>query len=331
MRLGDTLRFLHNPNCLPDSNFHDLRKQVEGCLDNDDFERGLQISEDSIKRFPDKTTLTHSWTIDFLLSLGRKEEALKVLEDGFKQGAWWSPELLRTGWKELESHPEISRIMEMARGRFMEEKANARAELILRTPRKYSSENHYPLLLVLHGAYSNNDNSQYTWMSILKRKPMLLAFLQSSQIMSSDHFVWNDEDVALRDVKSALSTLARECPMEDSKVILGGVSRGAEIALLALFSGSVLADGFISVIPSVGAFIRQYVKKDTTPKWTKNVRGVIVAGEKDPRHQNAEIMYEFLARQGATCKFYSIPGLGHSVPNDFSLILERAVDFVLAD
>jgi hypothetical protein len=139
-------------------------------LDNGEYERGLQVSLDAIKRFPEKPTLTHSWALDFLLSLEEKEKAIKVLEHGLHQGAWWSPKLLKIGWKGLEDQPEFRKILKVIRKRFNEETATANAELIVRTPEKYSQEKDSPLLLILHGAYSNNDNSQYAWMNILKKK-----------------------------------------------------------------------------------------------------------------------------------------------------------------
>lgn len=329
---NDTVRILHNPkHRLEYAGFQNLQKQLERYLDESEYEIGLRVSLDAVKRFPEKPALTHLWALDFLLSLGKKEEAIKVLKHGFHHGAWWSPKLLITGFQELEDHPDFPRIIELARERFNEEKVNAKAELVVRTPREYSGEKDYPLLLVLHGAFSNNDNSQHTWTSILEKKPILLALLQSSQIMSSDHFVWDDEDIALRDVKNALSVLVRNYRIDNSKIILGGVSHGAEIALVALFSGSTPANGFISVIPSVGAFMKQFVKKDALLRWKGNARGFIIAGEKDPRYRNTQIVYEFLTKQGINCQFCSVLNSGHTIPNDFDLVLERAINFVLTE
>ncbi|NIO38316.1 hypothetical protein GTO27_11540 [Candidatus Bathyarchaeota archaeon] len=327
---SNKVKTLHNPKYRPSADFQNLRIEIERCLQGGDYERGLQISLNAIERFPEKPTLTHLWALESLLSLGKKKEAIKILEDGLRQGAKWSPKLLITGLEELKDRPELPRIIELARKRFNEENTIGRAELIVRTPKEYSGKKDYPLLLVLHGAYSNNDNSQYTWMS-LERKTMLLGFLQSSQIMSSDHSVWDDEDTALRDVKNALSTLAGNYRIDHSKVVLGGVSRGAEIALMALFLGTAPANGFISVIPSVGSFTKRFLEKNHPPKWKGNMRGFIVVGEEDPRHHNTEIVYEFLTKQGVDCQLYSVPKLGHSIPDNFSLILERAVQFVLTE
>jgi len=332
MYSNETIRLLHNPEQKRENaELQNLRKLVERCLDEGSYEKGLQASLDAFKRFPEKPTLIHSWALDFLLSLEEKKKAIKVLKHGLNHGAWWSPKLLKTGWKGLEDQPEFQRILEVCRKRFNEEKVAAQAELIMRTPEQYVQEKNYPLLLILHGAYSNNDNSQHTWLSILRKETLVLAFLQSSQIMSSDHFVWNDEDRALRDMKSALSILNKNRRISSSKVILAGVSRGAEIALLSLFSGNTRADGFISVIPSVGAFTKRFIKKANPLTRKDFVRGFIIAGEKDPRHPNTKILFKFLKEQGVVCQFYSVPGTGHAIPEDFNVILERAINFVLKE
>jgi hypothetical protein len=329
---NDTIRLLHNPQLKHENTeLQNLRKLIEKCLDDEEYERGLQVSLTAVKQFPERPTLTHSWALDFLLSLGKKQKAIEVLKHGLQQGAWWSPKLLRTGWKGLEDQLGFQEAVEVSRKRFNEETAVSKAELIVRTPEKYSQEKDYPLLLTLHGAYSKNENSQHAWVSILKKKPILLAFLQSSQIMSSEHFVWDDEDRALRDVKSALLIILRNYRLSSSKVILGEVSRGAEIALLSLFSDKTQTDGFILVIPSVGAFMKRYIKKASPMKKKGFVRGFIISGEKDPRHSNTKIVYKFLKERGIACQFYSVPETGHIIPENFDMILNRAVNFVLEE
>lgn len=327
----ETIRLLHNPETTRENaQLQTQRKLVERYLDEERFEEGLQASLDAVKRFPEKPTLTHSWALDFLLSLEEKRKAIKVLEHGLHHGAWWSPKLIKTGWGGLEDQPEFPRIMEACRKRFNEEAATVKAEVIVKPPEKYSRAKMYPLILILHGAYSNNDNSQYIWMNALRKRSVLSAFLQSSQIMSSDHFVWDDEDVALRDVKNALLTLGKNYGESSSNVILGGVSRGAEIALLSLFSDNTRADGFISVIPSVGTFTKRFIEK-ANPLTRKDLRGFIITGEEDPRHHNTQLVFKFLRDQGIVCQLHSAPGVGHTIPENFDIILEQAINFVLKE
>jgi len=300
------------------------------CLNDDAFERGLKIALKAIDHFPEKPTLTYSWVIDFYMSLGKEKKAMEVLEQGFRRGAWWSPKYLRSELEELEDHPTFSRILKLGEERFNEVRQHTEAELIVRTPKEYSIERMYPLLLVLHGAFSSNFDSEPHWQSVLDKRRLFLASLQSSQVVSGNHCVWDDQDMALGDVEAAYSVLAERYPIDASKVILGGISHGAEIALIAIFSNRVPARGFISVIPSVGAFVQQFVKSNSLQNHRKRgLKGCIVAGERDPRYGNTKAIYEFLSKKGVSIQFYSYPELSHSVPDDLDQKLDKSVRFIL--
>ncbi len=326
------VRILENPkHKSKDVELHNLQRQMIDCLNDGAFQKGLKIALEAIYRFPEKPTLTHSWAIDFYTSLGRKKKVMKMLEQGFRRGAWWSPKYLRLELKELEDDLTFSEILKIGEERFNEAKQRAEAELVVRTPKEYSDEKMYPLLLILHGAYSNNFDSEPYWRSVLRRRRLFLASLQSSQMVSGNHCVWDEEDVALRDVESAFSVLVERYPIDPSRVILGGISHGAEIALIAIFSNSVPARGFISVIPSVGAFIEQFVKRSSLKHGEKSLKGCIVAGEKDTRYKNTRVVCEFLSKKGVPTRFYSYPELSHSIPDDFDQTLAKSVRFILEE
>ena len=332
-----TIRILENPNYgNKDVELLSLQNQMLDCMIDGAFEKGLKIALDAIDRYPEKPTLTHSWAVDFYMSLGRKKKAMEVLEQGLRRGAWWSPKSLRsslmsTSLKELEDYSAFSKILKIGEKRFKKERQHARAELIVRTPKEYSDEKMHPLLLVLHGNHCNTLDCEQYWLSILDRKRLFLASLQSSQIVSGRHFVWDDRDIALRDVESAYSMLAEQYRIDTSKVILGGISAGAEIALIAIFSNRVPVRGFISVIPSVGAFVQRFVKSDSLQKIERSLKGCIVAGEKDPGYNNTKLVYEFLSKKSVPIQFYSYPELGHSIPDDFDQVLAESIKFILEE
>ncbi len=332
MQTRRAVRILENPKHKPkDVELHCLQKQMIDCLNDGAFQKGLEIALEAIDRFMEKPTLTHSWAIYFYMSLGRKTKAMTLLEQGFRRGAWWSPKFLRSEFKGLEDQRTFSEILKMGEERFNEAKQRAEAELIVRTPRGYSDEKMYPLLLVLHGAFSSNFDSEPYWRSILGKRRLLLASLQSSQRVSANHYVWGEEDAALRDVENAYSVLTESYTIDTSKVILGGISHGAEIALTAIFSDSVPVRGFISVIPSVGAFVQRFVKSNSLQSKKRDLKGCIVAGEKDPRYNNTKVVCEFLNNKGVSTQFYSYPELSHSIPDDFDRTLAESVRFILEE
>lgn len=326
------IRILENPNHKnKDAELRNLHNQMIDCLNDGALQKGLKTALDAIDRFPEKPNMTHTWAIAFYMSLGKKKKAVKVLQEGFRRGAWWSPKFLMSDFKELEDHSAFPESLKMGEERFKKEKQHTEAELIVRTPEEYSEEKMYPLLLVLHGGCSNSFECEPYWLGILDRRRVFVASLQSSQIVFGNHFSWDDENAALRDVENAYSVLVERYPVDTSKVILGGISRGAEIALIAFFSNCVPARGFIAAIPSVGTFMQHFVKNNSLQNKKRGLKGCIVAGEKDPRYNNTKVVYEFLSKKSVHTQFYSYPELGHSIPGDFDQVLAESVRFILEE
>ena len=330
MLTDDRIKLIENPKfSKEDIAFQKSQKRMDEAYEHGAFEKGLQIALDAIERFPEKPTTTHLWAASFYASLGRTEETLSVLNQGFQRGAWWSADFLIGEFEDLKDHPTFSRLREAAQEKLEKEKKPAKPELVVRTPTEYSDNKRFPLLLVLHGANSNNADTEPHWTRVQHKRQIFMAFLQSSQPVSSDHYVWNNKETALRDIESAYSTLESLYSIDTSKVILAGISAGAEIAMIALFSGRVSAKGFIAVIPSTGTFIERFVKPDSLASEMNGVKGCIIAGEKDPRFSNTKIIHEFLTKKGVAVQLYSYPELGHSVPEDFDHALTKSVRFVL--
>ncbi|MFX0062441.1 MAG: alpha/beta hydrolase [Candidatus Hermodarchaeota archaeon] len=314
-----------------DIEFFNLNKQIMEYYVNDLFQEGLELALESAKRFPEIPCHTYSWITAFYQGLGKKEETIKALEEGTAQGAWWSENAIKEGFQELKDHPKFPEILELQEKKAMEEKSGAKAKLSVRTPKSYSTKKLYPLLLVLHGRYDNNATSEPYWKNVLEEKEILLASLQSSQMITGCHFVWDNSDVALEDLWQAYMLLLERYRIDQSKVILAGVSQGTDVALMALYSGLIPATGFISVAPSYYNFSKRFDNAKSLQSKKKNIRGYAIAGEKDPRYNRTKELFEFLKEIGLTGQFYSIPELGHQIPDDFDQILIKAINFIIEE
>ena len=175
--------------------FFNLNKQMMEYYVNDLFQEGLELALESAKRFLEIPCHTYSWITAFYQSLGKKEETIRALEEGTSQGAWWSKTAIKEGFQELKKHPKFPKILELQEKRSIEEESRAKAKLLVRTPKSYTTKKHYPLLLVLHGTYDSNATSEPYWKNSLEEKEILLASLQSSQMITGCHFVWDNVDV----------------------------------------------------------------------------------------------------------------------------------------
>jgi hypothetical protein len=318
-KIVDGIKIQENPSHNPRRELMaSVEAQMMECEENGLYDKGLKLAIDSIDRFPENPTMTYSWMALFYVLLGKNKKSLQTLAEGLTKGAMWSPPFLEEGFQGLKDHPRFLEILELTRKRFSHNKDPDQAELLVRTPKSYSTSKKYPLLLVFHGRFDCNASNDIHWRNIIEQKEIILALLQSSQMQSGNHFVWDEENKAFEDLRRAFAILVRKYPIDTSKIVLAGVSQGSELALVALFSGFVAATNFISVIPAFGGFSYQLTDEDS-----------LQVGEQDPRFSRTKTFFELLRENGVECQLFSYPELGHQIPNDFDQVLIKAVDFVL--
>jgi predicted esterase len=326
----DGVKIQENPNVnLRRAEMARVEAQMMECEENSLYNKGLKLAIDSIDRFPENPTMTYIWSALFYVLLGKNEKSLQTLAEGLTKGAIWLPSFLEEGFQGLKDHPRFLEILELTRKRFSHYKDLDQAELLVRTPKNYSTSTQYPLLLVFHGRFDCNAANDIHWRNIIEHKEIFLALLQSSQMQSVNNFVWDDENKAFKDFRRALTILVGRYPIDTSRIVLAGVSQGSELALVALFSGLTAATKFISVIPAFGGFSYQLIEKDSLRNKKKNIRGCFIVGEQDSRFSRTETYFELLRENGVDCKLFSYPELGHQIPDDFNQVLKKAVDFVL--
>ncbi len=329
----DRVKIIENPKYSDKAKeFLVIQNKIMDYFDKKQFEKGLKVALDAKNRFPENPTLVFSWIVSFLEALGTKdEELLEKMEEAFKSGGWWSKKGLLEDFEKQKEHPKFKKLADLGEMKYNEALAEARAELRVRTPKNYRAKNKLQFLLVLHGRCANNENTEQYWKNIVEKKGIIVASLQSSQMISGAHYVWDDRIIAFEDLKYAYEILVEQYGADPSNMILAGISQGAEIALIALFSGLIPATGFISMIPSVGSFSNQFIDGDSLLIKVEKIKGCIIAGEKDPRYEKTKAVYKFLTNNGIVCQLYSYPGLDHRIPDDYNQILLKSVNFILGE
>ncbi|NHK31724.1 MAG: hypothetical protein FK730_10255 [Asgard group archaeon] len=288
------------------------------------YEEGIKQAVVFAEIYPEKVTEFYSWALEFCESTDNNNRLLDLLNQGLIKGAWWAPDFLRMAYEELFSKDKsFEQIIKLAEEKIPKEKV--KAKLVVRTPTDYDSSKSYPLLLVLHGRGSNNKNSDKHWKSDGIRREMILGLLQSSQLISSVHCVWDNWDKAFIDIQAAYKTLKTNYKIDEEKSIIGGISAGAEVGIGAIFEDVIPIKKMISTITSTGKFTENYVNKK---KEKKELKIYFIVGEKDVRHDNTTKIHQYLKKIGAKSELHTCVGIGHEIPRDFDKILEKALKFL---
>ncbi|MHA2250554.1 MAG: hypothetical protein ACXAD7_09330 [Candidatus Kariarchaeaceae archaeon] len=319
----NSLKIIENPIIDKEElEYWQMYQKMTICFESDEFKQGLLIAKEVIKKYPHHITSNYTWLTSFYEELGQRENMMQAIIEGFDRGAWWSEKAIIEGFGSLKDHGHFQKVLELAKQKEM----TNQAELLVRTPTDYSKEKSYPLLLVLHGRYDSNATADHYWNRVVKEKNIILALLQSSQMISNVHFSWDDEEIAQNDLSLAYSILIQKFSIDPKKIMLGGVSHGNSVILDAVFSRSLLANGIIAVIPSAPTFVSRY--EETVPFDQNTLISCIIVGEKDTRYQRTIKIRDFLETKGSVTKLFSDKDLGHEYPKNFHEILIQAIEFI---
>lgn len=212
----------------------------------------------------------------------------------------------------------------------MEVKAKTETQLIVRTPNESKSGKKYPLILFLDGRRSDHTISQFYWKPALDMTDIVFASLRSSQIQAFGRYAWDDESISLQEVRDAFDILKQRDDVDETQVIVSGMSQGAGIALQAISRGVIPARGFLTIAQAFKPY--DFFKSEGPSLIGKNLKGVMVTGEKDrSRYPSHKKFHELALASGIDCELYSYPDIGHEFPNDFCEVVVKSVKFILDD
>jgi predicted esterase len=309
---------------MPD--FFERAEPIFDLYQQGNYADALRLVDELALEFPDRSVNTSYWRICLLSISGQIESALHVMEQAVKDGLWWSEERLRaeTDLAGLQGNTRFEQLVAICADRHQSAKAHTKPELIVLEPDTVKSP--LPLLLILHGRDGSADREKHHWEST-RQLGWLTAFAQSSQVGSRNAYVWDDLELAHREICEHFKALEQKYSLDASRIVLAGFSQGSGIAITAALRGDIPATAFIAVAPG------RIVDVNTLPAWAEAARGrglhgVIVAGGKDPRFDVFTNISEILSRHDIPCQLEIRPDLGHADPSDFKNLLQTTLQSI---
>lgn len=293
------------------SEFAALQVQLYALYGQGAYSDALQLIEGAEERFPGEASDVYYWRACLTGRSGDGAAALAALRTAEAAGYFYSEQLARDPDLEvLWADPEFLQLMDVFAVR--RQAAQAAARPILHTWAPEGSPR--GLLAALHG-----NGGRVTVESLHWRQGVELgwavAMPQSSQVLMTGLYSWNDLDLGEREVQSHLTALEPQGP-----VVLGGFSRGGGLAIRMALAGH--APAFFAVAPA-------FQLEDMLPRVAAcqpgQVRGYIVVGDNDFVYQRSLEFAAALEERGCACTVEVLPGHGHWYPDPFSGHLERGL------
>lgn len=192
-------------------------------------------------------------------------------------------------------------------------------------PASYDSTRSYPLLIILHGAFSGKESLQPYFVPDLFVDHYIRLFPQSSE-RTRDRYTWHRKLKEGRNlIRSAYEEVIKAYPVDTSRVVVCGFSMGGMMAIDVTLQQVVPLLGFIAVCPGMPS---QFDSALVAGMVTRGQRGVIIGGHFDYFRPYQLDMLTAFKVVGFEHRFLEFPNLGHELPPKLPQSLDAALSFV---
>ena len=255
---------------------------------------------------------------------GQPDLALRLFAEALDKGYWSHAEQMAADEDLLTLHdnPEFQRLLAICRVQHAAAQQAAKPELRLLLP---SAPTPAPLLVAFHGNQHHAADTAPLW-EPLTTLGWCVAVPQSSQMSSTNAFVWNDLEVATAETRRHAETLAAHPRIDFKRAVVAGFSMGARVALWSALQGIFPARGLILLgpwLPELPAW------SELLPRLAQSsTRTYLIIGDADRSClPHAQALATALRERSLPVELELHPGLRHRYPPDFAASLQRALDF----
>lgn len=306
--------------------FTDLEKGMFQLYSAGRYAEALDLVTREAGRFPGEAWRLSQWRVCLASRAGDTALAIRILREALDEGLWYVEERLRIDddLKPLQGKGEFERLVALSAERAARAQAEARPELRTLEPEgTRPPRSGYPLLMALHGNTGNAASSAPFWQPA-REKGWLVALPKSSQIVGTEAYVWDDQQLGAREVEAHYRALREQHRLDPRRAVIGGFSMGGRLAAWIALRQTIPVRGFVAVGPWVPE-IESWMPLVQQAKGL-GLHGTVIVGEQDAEcFMGARALAELLDSEGIACDLQVIPGLGHDYPADFGSRLERAL------
>jgi predicted esterase len=308
------------------TNYSEMRKHLGELFQQKKYKEAAELLESVLDRFPghiEANTYNLALAYGFLKEYEKGTDALLYgLEHGIFFNRYAFGNKLFAPFKELK---KFSRFLDMNEIKIKEAQKNTKYELSIVTPEGYTKEKKYPLFIALHGGSGNNEGFKQVWKSEKLENEFIVAFIQSSQVVSMAGFTWEDHELSRKEVREAYLRVIEEYPVNTEEVIIGGFSAGGAATLEIILNDSIPVEGFVVLCPpKTESFTEENIKEANK----RGLRGTILTTEMDPRLPEQKEMVKVFEAEAFPHKFVVTPDIGHWIPKDLNIQIDEAIEHI---
>ena len=290
------------------------------------YQEAIDILESINAKFPDYQYDLERELVYLYKQTGQFEKCPDVWKAGHKRGCYY---FINLRSPRFEDFADLKGIREIElRDLELREQDNQNSQTIykIQVPENYSPEIKYPLLIVLHGGGNSIERAQANWESPLLAKSYITAYVQSYLHFEMDTYGWPVGDARVDDdLLNIYDEIVTQFSIDQSHVIIGGISNGGSCSLHLALNNILPITGFIGVCPGQpGDFSEEMAQAAAG----RGLRGYILCGQNDPLLERQQNLSKSLKNAGLKHEFVIIEGLGHNYPRNFAERLDTALQYL---
>jgi predicted esterase len=197
-------------------------------------------------------------------------------------------------------------------------------------PEEYNKTQTYPLFIVFHGGNGNMKSMMKWWKSERLSEEFIVAYMEASTLDNPpNRWGWRNLTHERQNIKSYYDIIKKDYCIKENQVYVGGFSLGGKVSIDLALNQIIPVKGFISLNHG-GGTTRFFTDENVKKIAKKNIKGVLVSGEKDYRYkkETAKIKAMFNSH-GLQYLFIENEGIGHYAPDNFRKVLNTYLDFIV--
>lgn len=304
--------------------FKELEKQLTLLWGEGKKQEAIGLLEESLGQYPEKTASMNLDLAFFYLAVDKIDKCLEILSRSLEMGIWF-PKIFFKKYQDDERFKGIfeewDKIAEI-------EQRKAKPYWRIYTPKNYDSSRKYPLFVAIHGWGEDVDMFESYWQSDTLSEQYILALPQSSQIMGTSKYIWNDNEKTHAELASMYSHLLSNYSVDQENILVGGFSQGATVAIdLSLNYSYMPVKGFVALNPDKPA---EFSDSKVQEARDKGIRGYIITGDKDQSYQQQNEMMDIFRQKSFGCEIDVIENWGHWFPEDLDKRIDKAIKYIKA-
>lgn len=292
-----------------------------------EVQQGYDLLTAAAPNHPGYAQRIYRWRFDMAAKMGKLELAEEILERALDVGFFYGEFALRKDddLQMMQGRPRFESLVE--RSFLMLHRAQQLARPLLKVINEGNADRgKTSLLMALHGNNSSIDRFEGYWDG-LNGTDWLAALPQSSQVNGKDIYVWNDLELAERELIAHYQVLTRGRDIDPTRTIVAGFSKGGHTVIQAALKQIFPIAGFIAIAPYIPDV--DEMMGLLKPGESERLHGYFLLGGEDTNcTPGATRLYEELVKRGIPCGMEVFPGLGHEFPENFIAALQRGIQSI---